>query len=113
MNYRISKRKMFKWIGLTAAALIAVRVYFVQEMIVASIIFSALFACLAFVVLIFFLLDHAYQIALARAAVYMRTYGRAARQGWGSAERLPVRRSFQFERSVAQPLPRTTTGAGR
>jgi hypothetical protein len=112
MNYWISQRKIFKWIVLTTTALIAVRVYYVQELIAAFVIFSLLFACLAGVVLIVFLLDHAAQTALAWAEVCVRTFGRAARRGWESAEKLPVGRSFQFDRSGAQPLPRTTNNTG-
>jgi hypothetical protein len=113
MNSRILQRKMFKWIVLTASALIAARVYFVQELIVALIIFSVLFVGLAFVALIFFLLDQAYQIALARAEVYMRAIGRAARRAWEPAEGLAETRMFQFDRLGARPLPRATNSTRR
>jgi hypothetical protein len=113
MNYRISQRKIFKWIGLTTTALIAVRVYYVQELIAVFVIFSILFASLAGVVLIVFLLDHAAQTALAWAEVCVRAFGRAARRGWERAEKLTVRRSFQFDRSGAQLLPRATNSIGR
>jgi hypothetical protein len=113
MNYRIAHGKMFKWILLTTTALIAMRVYYVQELIVAFLIFSVLFACIACVVLILFLLDQAYQMVLARAEMYVSAYGRAVRRGWERAERIAVRRSFQFGRSGEQPLPRTITSTGR
>jgi hypothetical protein len=112
MNYWISQRKIFKWIVLTTTVLIAVRVYYVQELIAAFVIFSLLFACLAGVVLIVFLLDHAAQTALAWAEVCVRAFGRVARRGWERAEVPTVRRSFQFDRSGAQPLPRTTNNTG-
>jgi len=52
-------RKKWIWIGL--AAVPAIRLYYVQEMIAALIIFSVLFVGVSTVVLIIFLLDHASQ----------------------------------------------------
>lgn len=113
MNSLIVRGKILKWIVVGAAALMAMRLFVVQQLVAAFLIFSVLFACLAFVALIFFLLDQAYQIALARADVYMRAIGRAARRAWEPAEGLAETRMFQFDRLGARPLPRTTNSTRR
>jgi uncharacterized MnhB-related membrane protein len=78
MNYQFSRKKIFQWIYAAAAALIAMRMFFVQQLIAAFLLFSALSACIAVVVLILFMLDHAWQVAFARAEVYVRAFGRPA-----------------------------------
>lgn len=50
-----------KWIWIGLAAVPAIRLYYVQEMIAALIMFSVLFVCAAAVVLIIFFLDRASQ----------------------------------------------------
>jgi len=77
---RTSRRKIFKWTVAATIALIATRLFFVQELIAVFVIFSILFACLAGVVLIVFLLEHAAQTALDWVEVYVRAFGRASRR---------------------------------
>jgi DNA-binding protein len=113
MNYRISRGKIFKWIALAVSALIAMRLFFVQQLIAAFLIFSVLFACIATVVLIVFVLDRVVQIAFARGEIYLKAFGRAVRRAWEPAEGLAETRMFQFDRLAAQPLPRTTNSMGR
>ena len=60
-----TSRKSWIWIGL--AAIPALRLYYVREMIAALIIFSVFFLGAATVVLIIFLLDRASQHAMAWA----------------------------------------------
>jgi hypothetical protein len=50
-----------KWLWIGLAAVLALRFYYVREMIAALIIFSVLFAAVAVVALIVFLLDRASQ----------------------------------------------------
>ena len=57
-------RKSWIWVGSAAAALPAIRLYYVQEMIAALILFSVLFVAVATVVLIIFLLDRASEHAM-------------------------------------------------
>jgi len=80
MNYQILVRKNIKWIVVAGVALLAMRLFLVRELIAALLIFSVLFACIAFVVLILFALDHAWQIALTRAGMSMRAYVHPARR---------------------------------
>ena len=81
MNYEALRREIFRWIVLACAACMALRVYFVQQLIAAFFIFSILFACVAAVALVVFMMDHAAQIAFARAEAFMRALGRQARPG--------------------------------
>jgi len=91
---RTSRRKIFKWTVAATIALIATHLFFVQELIAAFVIFSILFACLAGLVLIVLLLDHAVQTALDWAEVYVRAFGRASRRSWERAEGLAMRLWF-------------------
>jgi hypothetical protein len=79
MNYQALRKEIFRWIVLACAAWMALRLYFVQELIAAFFIFSILFACVAAVVLVVFMMDHAAQIAFAWAEAFMRAFGRPAR----------------------------------
>lgn len=102
-----------EWAVLITAALIAIRQFYVQELIAAFVIFSVLFACLAAVVaggaLMIFFVDRAGQIAFAWAEVYTRAFARLARRGWENAgtwsgkafgiSREPPARSEQATRS--------------
>jgi hypothetical protein len=67
MNYLIWHRRILEWAVLITTALIAMRQFYVQELIAAFVIFSVLFACLATVVaggaLMIFFVDRAGQIA--------------------------------------------------
>jgi hypothetical protein len=72
-------------------ALIATHLFFVQELIAEFVIFSVLFACIAVVVLILFLLDHAIQTTLDWVEVYVKAFGRATRRSWERAGGLAMR----------------------
>jgi len=98
---------------LATTALIAMRLFFVQQLIAAFLLFSVLFACIACVALIVFLLDEAVQTALAWAEMFMRAFRRAAWRGWEPAEGVALRRWSQFDRLTAHPVSRTTGGTGR
>jgi Flp pilus assembly protein protease CpaA len=69
LSHAGADRKNWIWIGV--AAVPAIRLYYVQEMIAALIMFSVLFVGAATVVLIIFLLDRASQqvVAWAEAGV--------------------------------------------
>ena len=87
MTQHILRAKVFKWAALATGALLAMRVFFVQQLLAALLIFSVLFTCLAVAVLTLFGLGLAWEIALGRA----ESFGiMLARQGRGPA---PVHRS--------------------
>ena len=81
MKWRILRGKLLERIILATAALLAIRLYFVQQLIAAFLIFSVLFACVALVALILFALDLAWRTALARTEAYVIVLGRSLRRG--------------------------------
>ena len=62
MNYSIPRGRLFKYAGLTAIALIVTRLFYARELIVLFLSFSALFACLAGLLLAGMLLHHVVQV---------------------------------------------------
>ena len=95
MNFQIMCRKISKWIVPATTALLAMRLFFLQQLVAAFLIFSALFACIAVVVLILFLLDHAWQLGVTRAEAYVRAIGRPADPRLEPAEGVAIRRRYQ------------------
>jgi hypothetical protein len=96
MNYWIlHKKALKKWIVVAATALMALRLFIVQQLLAAFLIFSALFACIAVVVLILFLLDHAWQVGITRAEAYVRAIGRPAGPRRERVEGVAIRRGYQ------------------
>jgi uncharacterized MnhB-related membrane protein len=96
MNYWILDKKVLrKRIVVAAAVLMALRLYIAQQLLAAFFIFSALSACIAVVVLILFLLDHAWQVGFTRAEAYIRAIGRPAGTSRGPAEGVAIRRRYQ------------------
>jgi hypothetical protein len=63
----VSEKKARKWMWIGLAAIVAVQAYFVQELLAALLLFSAIFAVLAAVGLVLFLLDRASQRTLSWA----------------------------------------------
>jgi hypothetical protein len=61
LSHKLAGTGRRKWIWIGVAAVPAIRIYYVQEMIAALIIFSVLFVGAATVVLIIFLVDRASQ----------------------------------------------------
>ena len=87
MNYRVPRNTIVRRAVLATVAVLALRVYFVQELIAAFFIFSVLFVCVAAVVLAVFVMDHAGQIAFARVEAIVRALIRPARPGQISVNR--------------------------
>jgi len=85
---------MFKWIVQTSAALIAIRQFYVQQLIAALLIFSILFASLAVVVFLIFLLDHAWQAALDQIEIHAKAIGRTALRSWERKEGVAMKLRF-------------------
>ena len=76
------------WAGIAVAALAAVQLYFVQEMLAALFIFTIVFAVVASVFLMLWLIDRAGQRTLAWAEPQTRELARLARRGVAIAEEL-------------------------
>jgi uncharacterized membrane protein len=95
MNYWILRKKILNRIVVAATVLMALRLFIVQQLLAAFLIFSALFACIAVVVLILFLLDHAWQVGVTRAEAYVRAIGRLAGPSREPTEGVAIRRRYQ------------------
>ncbi len=98
----VSNSKVRKWALLSLAALAAIRLYQVQEMIAALAIFSVLFALAAGAVLMLFLLDRAGQRTLAWAAPRTTHVAQTARRGWAIAAELSKRPLHRPRSQTAQ-----------
>jgi uncharacterized MnhB-related membrane protein len=81
MKWRILRGKVLKRTILAIAVLLTIRVFFLQQLIAAFLIFSVLFACAAFVASILFALDLAWRTALARTEAYVLVLGRSRSRG--------------------------------
>lgn len=71
MTQHILRAKVFKWAVLGTGALLAMRLFFVQQLLAALLLFSILFACLAVVALILFGLGIAWQTTLIGAESFV------------------------------------------
>jgi len=80
MTHHILRARAFKWAVLAIGALLAMRLFFVQQLIAALLIFSVLFACLAVLALILFALDLAWRFAFGRAETYVMALARSPRR---------------------------------
>lgn len=79
MTRHIFRATAFKWAVVATGALLAMRLFLVQQLLAALLIFSALFGCLAVVALILFGLDLAWQTALGRAESFVMVLARPRR----------------------------------
>lgn len=70
-----------KWVWISLAALAAIQLYFVQEMIAALLLFTVLFSLVAGIVLIGFLVNRASQRTLKWAEPQSKQMARYARRG--------------------------------
>lgn len=83
---KLGERKTRKWLLIGLAALVAVQVYYVQEMLAALLLFSVAFALIGGAVLLVYLLDRGSQRALAWAGPHAVRAARATRRGWAVLE---------------------------
>jgi hypothetical protein len=99
-----SNNKACRWTLLGLAALAAIRLYQVQEMIAALAIFCVLFALAAGAVLTLFLLDRAGERTLTWAAPHMMRIAQAARRMWALAAEFSKRPLHRPHLQTAQTL---------
>ena len=90
-----SEKKARKWMWVGLAAFVALQIYFVQEMLAALMLFTGVFAVIAIVALILYLVDRAGQWSIGWAGQRARPAILLARRGLALAEDLskkPFRR---------------------
>lgn len=80
-----------KWTCIALAALTAIRLYYVQEMIAELVLFSALFALVAGAALVLFLLDRGLNWTLTWARLRAMQVAQLARRGWALGSELSKR----------------------
>jgi hypothetical protein len=98
---KFSDKKTRKWIVLGLATYIALQIYFVQEMLAALILFTAVFAVFGIIALILYVIDSAGQWGLSWAGHHVRPALELARRGWAAAEALSKK---PFHRPRSQPV---------
>lgn len=82
----VTKQKARKWIWFSLAALAALQLYYVREMLAALVIFAVLFALVALVTLIVYLLDRAGESALDWAEPHASKAAHAVAGQWPSLD---------------------------
>lgn len=102
VSQMISDRKTRKWLVLALAAFLALQIYFVQEMLAALFLFTAVFAVLAIVALVLYVIDRVGQWGLGWAGERARPVGQLARRGWTAAEEFS-KKPFHRPRSETAP----------
>jgi hypothetical protein len=85
-KFNESKARKWMWVGLVAV--VAVQIYFVQELLAALILFTGLFVVLAIAAGVLYLVDRAGQWGLGWAGQHGRPVVQLARRGWAAAEEL-------------------------
>src|ERR1700676_1876688 len=83
---KFSDKKARKWMVFGIVALIGLQIYFVQEMLAALMLFTAVFAVFGIIALMLYLIDSAGQWGLSWAGEHARPALRLARRGWAAAE---------------------------
>lgn len=94
----VSEDRARKWMWLGLLMFFALQMYFVQEMLIALILFAGMFVILAAVALILYLVDRVGQWSLGWAGEHARPAAQLARRGWAAAEAIS-RRPFHRPRS--------------
>jgi uncharacterized membrane protein YqjE len=100
VSQMFSEKKARKWMWVGLVAFVALQIYFVQEMLAALMLFTGLFAILAVIVLVLYLVDRAGQWSLGWAEQHVRPAFQLARRGWTLAEDLSKK---PFRRPRSEP----------
>ncbi len=96
----IADKKISKWLWVGLAALVAIQIYYVREMLAALFIFALLFGFGAIVAFILFVLDQASQKTVEWAEPQAKRAAQAARRGIVHAEE-----------EISKKLPHRPVGA--
>ena len=90
-----NEKKIRNWMLLGLAAFVALQIYFVQEMLVALVLFTGVFVLLAVAALALYLIDRAGQWGLVWA-------GRQARRGLSVAEEISKKQPRRPRSEIVQ-----------
>ena len=96
----VNQDKARKWMWIFLAALVALQIYFVRELLAALFLFTLGFGALAGAALVFFLFERAGHRSMAWVEPRTRSVGVLARRGLGLLEDLSKR---PFRRPRSEP----------
>ncbi|MGH9864890.1 MAG: hypothetical protein ACRD4H_05680 [Candidatus Acidiferrales bacterium] len=91
-------KRVPKWVWWTAAALIALQMYFFQELIAAYLIFSILFGSFLILLLAVYLVSEVGDRGLGWVEANSRVLMKVARQQWGRVEAIS-KKTFRHQHS--------------
>jgi hypothetical protein len=86
-----------KWVWVGLAALAAIQLYYVQEMLAALLLFSILFVFVSAVVLVLILMDRGIYRTLVWAETSASRARELARHGWALAEQFSKRQLHRLQ----------------
>ncbi len=98
----VNAKKARKWLWIGLAALAALQIYFVRELMAALALFSVLFAVVATVALVVYLFDRAGQRTLAWAEPKTIGAVRLARRALGRAEEVSKKQLHRLRSATAR-----------
>jgi len=98
----VDTRKARKWLWIGLAALAAVQVYFVRELMAALVLFSVLFAAVAAGALLIYLFDRAGQRTMAWAEPQILRAATLARRAWTRAEEVSRKQIHRLRSATAR-----------
>lgn len=98
----LSDKKVRKWMWLGLVAIVALQIYFVQELLAALMLFTGVFILLAIVAVVLYLIDRAGQWGLGWAGQHARPAAKLARRGWTAVEEIS-KKPFHRPRSETAP----------
>jgi hypothetical protein len=97
-----SEKKARKWLGMAVLALVAVRIYFVQEMLAALALFTVVFIIFGIIAMVLYLVDRAGQWGLGWAGDHARLAAKLVRPSLTAVEDLSKK---PFRRPRSEPVP--------
>jgi fatty acid desaturase len=99
---KVKAKKARKWLWIGLAALAALQIYLVQELLAAMVIFSVLFAVIAIVALVIYLVERAGEQTLKWAEPQTHKAAEAARKALVRAEEIS-KKQLHRQRSETAP----------
>lgn len=96
----IGDKKISKWVWIGLAALVAIQIYYVREMLAALVIFAVLFGIGAVIAFVLFLFDQVSQKTVEWAEPQAKRAAQAARRG-----------VVHIEEEISKKLPHRPVGA--
>ena len=98
----VDTKKARKWLWIGLAALAAVQVYFVRELVAALVLFSVFFTVVAAAALLIYLFDRAGQRTMDWAEPQTLRAARLARRAWTRAEEVSKKQLHRLRSETAR-----------